>query len=72
MPNRKVLMIRLIAGQIKKMLLHKISQYFAKRHERFDGDISVNLDLSNYIIKADLKKETTVDTSDLAKKIKLN
>ena len=52
----------------KKMLLYKTSYYFAKRHERFDGDISVNLDLSNYIIKADLKEETTVDTSDLAKK----
>ena len=33
-------------------------EYFPKPYKRFGGDISVNLDLSNYATKADLKGAT--------------
>ena len=45
-----------------------MSQYFPKSYEPFGGDINVKVDLSNYIIKTDLKKATGVDTSKLASK----
>ena len=45
MSNGKAMIICLIAGQIKNMPLYKISQYFSKPYECFDGDISVKLDL---------------------------
>ena len=35
------------------------------------GNVKIELDLSNYLAKADLKKATGVDTSDFAKKIDL-
>ena len=35
------MIIRLIAGLIKKMLLYKMKQYFPKLNEHFDRDISV-------------------------------
>ena len=54
------MIIRLIAGLIKKMLLYKMKQYFPKLNEHFDRDISVK--------KANLKEATGVDTSNLAVK----
>ena len=45
-----------------------MSKYFLKPYERFDGDVGVELDLSNYTIKADLKGTAGVDTSNLAAK----
>ena len=42
-----------------------MSEYFPKPYERFDRDISVKLDLSDYATKADLKEATGVDTSNL-------
>ena len=56
------MIIPLIAGLIKKTL-YKMSQYFPKP---FDGDINVNVDLSNYATKADIKNITHVDTSGFA------
>ena len=48
-----------------------MSKYFPKPYKCFGGDISVNLDLSNYATKADLKGATWVDTSNLAAKLDL-
>ena len=45
-----------------------MSQYFPTPYEPFGGDIHVKVDLSNYATKADLKKATRVDTSNLAGK----
>ena len=46
----------------------KMSQYFPKPYEPFDGDINVKVDLSNYATKADFKNATGIDTSKLATK----
>ena len=43
-----------------------MSQYFPKPYEPFGGDINVEVDLSNYATKADLKIATGIDTSKLA------
>ena len=59
--NGKAMIIRLIAGLIKK---HKISQYFPKPLEK--RDINVKADWSNYAKNADLKNARGVDTSQLA------
>ena len=67
MSNGKVMIILLTAGLIKKTL-HKMSQYFPKPYKPFGGDINVEVDLSNYATKTDLKKATGVDTSKLAVK----
>ena len=32
-----------------------MSHYFCRRYKRFDGDIRVKVDLSNYATKTDLK-----------------
>ena len=45
-----------------------MSQYFPKPYEPFGGDINVNVDLSNYATKTDLKNVTHVDTASLALK----
>ena len=76
--NGKVMIIRLIAGLIKKKLvwfywfqLYKMSQYFPKLYETFGGDINVKVDLSNYATKADIKNISHVDTSSFALKANL-
>ena len=46
----------------------KASQYFPKPYEPLDGDINVNVDLSYYATKSDLKNATGIDTSKLAEK----
>ena len=45
-----------------------MSQYFPIPYKPFGGDINVEVDLSNYATKTDLKKATGVDTSKLAAK----
>ena len=67
MLNGKVIMIQLIAGLIKKTL-YKMSHYFPKPYEPFQGDINIKVDLSYYAAKADLNNATGVDTSNLALK----
>ena len=48
--------------------MQKMSQCFPKPFGRFDEDIRVNLDLSNYATKANLKGATEVSTPNLALK----
>ena len=46
----------------------KMDRYFPKLYKRFGGDIGVKLGLSNNGAKTDLKKERSVDISNLATK----
>ena len=48
--------------------MQKMSQCFPKPFGCFDEDIRVNLDLSDYATKADLKGATDVSTTNLALK----
>ena len=48
-----------------------MSDYFRRRYKRFDGDISVKVDLSNYVTKTDLKNVPHVDVSSFALKSNL-
>ena len=48
-----------------------MSQYFPKPYEPFGGYINVNVDLSNYATKADIKNITHVNTSSFALKTNL-
>ena len=48
-----------------------MSQYFPKPHNNYGGNAKVELDLSNYATKTDLKRATEVDTSNLALKSNL-
>ena len=45
-----------------------MSQYFPKPYEPFGGGIDVEVDLSNYATKADIKHISLVDTSCFAVK----
>ena len=45
--------------------------YFRRRYKRFDGDIGVKVDLSNYATKTDLKNVPHVDVSSFALKSNL-
>ena len=59
MLNEKDMTIHLIVGLIKKnckMNIWKMSQYFPKEYEPFEGDINVKFGLSSYATKVDLKK----------------
>ena len=69
MSNGKVIIILLIAGLIKRTF-YKKSQYFPKPYRSFDGNVKVELDLSSYAIKFDLKNATGIDTSNNALKLK--
>ena len=66
----KVLTIHLIVGLIKNILLYKMS-YFPVACTRSKNKIKVELDLSHYTTKSDLKKATDIDTSNFAKKADL-
>ena len=48
-----------------------MSQYFPKPYEPFGGDINVNVDLSNYPTKTDLKYVTHVKVSSFPLKSNL-
>ena len=48
-----------------------MSQYFPKPYKPFYGDINVNIDLSNYATKTDLKNVSHVDVSSFALKSNL-
>ena len=48
-----------------------MSQYFPKPFRSFGGNINVEVDLSNYATKVDLKNVTHVDTSSFALKANL-
>ena len=75
MSNGKVMIVHLIAGLIKKdfvwfyqLQFHciKMSQYFPKTYESNGGDIDVQVDLSNYATKTDIKNISHIDTSRFA------
>ena len=48
-----------------------MSDYFRRRYKRFDGNISVKVDLSNYATKTDLKNVSHADVSSFALKSNL-
>ena len=48
-----------------------MSNYFRRRYKRFDGEISVKVDLSKYATKTDLKNISHVDVSSFALKSNL-
>ena len=48
-----------------------MSQYFPKPFINFGGHINVEVDLSNYATKADIKNISHADTSSFALKINL-
>ena len=45
-----------------------MSKYFPKSYGSFAGDINIQVDLSNYSTRTDLKNTTGIDTSKLAVK----
>ena len=69
MSNGKDMIIHLIAGLIKKTL-YEMSQYFLP-YRRSGGNIKVELDLSSYATKTDLKNMTHVDVCNFALKSNL-
>ena len=64
MSNGKDIIIHLIVGLIKKAF-YKMSQYFPP-YRNFAGSVKVELDLSSYATKTDLKNVTHVDVSSFA------
>ena len=48
-----------------------MSQYFSEPHEPFKGDINVQVNLSNYATKTDLKNISHIDVSSYALKSNL-
>ena len=70
MLNGKVIISHLIPGLIKKIFC-KMSQYFPKLREPFEGNINIKVDLCNYAIKIGLKKVTGIYVSNLALKSNL-
>ena len=48
-----------------------MSDYFRRRYKRFDGEIIVKVDLSNYATKTDLKNVSHVDVSSFPLKLNL-
>ena len=48
-----------------------MNNYFRKRYKRFDGGISVKVDLSSYATKTDLKNVSHVDVRSFALKSNL-
>ena len=67
MSNRKVMIIPLIIGLIKKISLYKRS-FFREPYTRSKNKMKFELDLSNYATKSDLKNARAVDSLKLAKK----
>ena len=67
MSDGKAMIINLIAGLIKNTS-YKNGQYFPKPYRSFKGNVKVELDLSSYAPKAELKNATGVYASKLAAK----
>ena len=67
MSDGKAMIINLIAGLIKNTS-YKNGQYFPKPYRSFKGNVKVELDLSSYAAKAELKNATGVHASELAAK----
>ena len=71
MLNRKVTIIHLIVGLIKKTP-HEMSWCFPKLYRKFWGNINVKVDLHNYATKLELKEATGIDTTSFALKSNLD
>ena len=48
-----------------------MSDYFRRRYKRFNGHISIKVDLSNYATKTDFKNVSHVDVNSFALKSNL-
>ena len=57
MPNGKAMMIPLAIALIREIFVYKMS-YFPEPYTRSQNKIKVELDLSNYATKSDLKKHS--------------
>ena len=68
MSNGKTMIILLTVGLMKKTV--QMSEYFPNP-KSFGRRVKVELDLSNYATKENLKNTTRVDTSKFAKKVNL-
>ena len=66
--NENVMIICLIAWQMRKISLFKMCQYFPKPQKHSNEKMKIELDLSNYATKTGLKRAAGVDTSNLGKK----
>ena len=64
------MVIHLIAGQIKKISLYKVS-FFPKSYSRNKSNIKFELFLSNYTPESDLNRATDIDISKFPKKANL-
>ena len=62
------MILLLIVGLITKISLDKTS-YFPEPYNRSRNKIKVELDLSNYATRSDLKNAAGVDTSKFVKKL---
>ena len=71
MSNEKDMIIVLIAGLIKNTFYKNESIVSKPFNSHFGDSIKVNIDLSNYATKIDLKNVTHVDTSTFALKTNL-
>ena len=69
MLNGKVMIVHLIVGSINKKTV-KISEYFPETKSS-GKKVKVELDLSNYATKTNLKNATGVDTWNFSKKLDL-
>ena len=61
------MIISFVARQVKRDKT-KTSQYFPKPYENYKENVKVELDLSNYATKADLKEGASVHISKLVSK----
>ena len=68
MLNAEAMILLLIVGLITKISLDKTS-YFPEPYNRSRNKLKVELDLSNYSTRSDLKNATGVDTSKFVKKL---
>ena len=68
MLNAEAMILLLIVGLITKISLDKTS-YFPEPYNRSRNKIKVELDLSNYATRSDLKNAAGVDTSKFVKKL---
>ena len=64
------MIIHLIVIEIKEISLYEIS-YFPEPYSRNKSKIEVDLNLSNYATKSNLKNTASPDTSNFAKKVDL-
>ena len=68
MSTRKAMIIALTVGLIKRISLYQMSQYFPEPYECSGGNVNLELDLSNYATKGNIKGVTGVDKSNLVAK----